>query len=661
MGSPVYSAEGHVRFDGVDDYLDLGWVNVVKPFSVAAWIKPDEYSGSWQRIFEFFNSPDGVDSIYLTRKDTSTQCRFGVDGYGSNGGDTYADSPHGCWSFQTWFHIAMTVDDSGIILYKNGKKFAEKAYSTTNPIPPIMRRGYIGKSSYANVALFKGSMADIKLLDVAVTAAGMAHMYSSDYAIVPPPIPPASANISLAGGVPGAVVGSSTSGNVVAQPMGSPVYTAEGHMRFDGVDDYLDLGWINVVKPFSVAAWVKPDEHSGSWQRVLEFFNDADGYDAIRLTRKDTSTQCRFGVNGYGSNGGHIYADSPDGCWSFRTWFHIAMTVDDSGFILYKNGKKIAEKVYATTDPILPSMRHGYIGKSIHSRDALFKGSMADIKLLDVAVPAAGMEHMYFSDGAIIPPSPPPPSPPPPSPPPPSFEVPSDLTVPATNEQISNLSIESGIKYAQITTVTGTLLLWGYCTSSGSSPDSTGCAEEAASWGGGFSDLVTVGGLSFNYCDRLTHVRLFPKLKTVTGKLELQSQQLGALRSLDGFGNITSVGSILIDYGPDLLTLDGLHNVKTCDGSFVIHGQRSLTDAVALSSLTTINGNVVLTSLSSLTSLSIFRGDLAIAGTITISDNAQLCQLLVDDFCAKVGLCTVSHPVLLLAVHTCDAKEIMLT
>jgi hypothetical protein len=169
-----------MRLDGVDDYLDLGWINVVKPFSVAAWIKPDEYSGSWQRIFEFFNSPDGVDSIYLTRKDTSTQCRFGVDGYAGNGGDIYADSPDGCWSVRTWFHIAMTVDDSGIILYKNGKKIAERVYSTTDPIPPSMRRGYIGKSSYSSDALFKGSMADIKLLDVAVTAADMAHMYSGN-------------------------------------------------------------------------------------------------------------------------------------------------------------------------------------------------------------------------------------------------------------------------------------------------------------------------------------------------------------------------------------------------------------------------------------------------------------------------------------------------
>jgi alpha-tubulin suppressor-like RCC1 family protein len=203
------------------------------------------------------------------------------------------------------------------------------------------------------------------------------------------------ANLSLSGGVPGSIVGNLTSGDVVAQPMGSPVYTSEGHVRFDGVDDYLDLGWVNVVKPFSIAAWVKPDESSAEHQRVFDFFNSANGIDDIFLSRSYATTQCRMRVSGYGRNGGTTWDTSPDGCWSVRTWFHIAMTVDDSGIILYKNGKNIAERVYSTTDPIPPSMRRGYIGKSSYSSDALFKGSMADIKLLDVAVTAADMAHMY--------------------------------------------------------------------------------------------------------------------------------------------------------------------------------------------------------------------------------------------------------------------------
>ena len=205
-----------------------------------------------------------------------------------------------------------------------------------------------------------------------------------------------------------------------------------------------------------------------------------------------------------------------------------------------------------------------------------------------------------------------------------------------TNKAISTRATDSGTSYSQITGIEGNLDIWHYCTTYNSDAETTACA---AANGDGFEQLTTITGrLLFNYANRLQHIRMFPLLKSVGGILEIGTQQFDKLVSLDGLTNLDAVGGLRLHGLPAMASLNGLQNLRMCNGDFYISGLKALKDSHTLSALSTITGKLdVHNNYPGLLSLDFLPSSVTISGAISISGNRNLCQYKVENFCAVAG------------------------
>ena len=148
-------------------------------------------------------------------------------------------------------------------------------------------------------------------------------------------------------------VATDSSGNSNDGAISGAVYTAEtvdgspGSLDFDGVDDSVDLGSLDVNGTgLTLAAWIKADSFPGN-VRDPRIISKASGISANRhvfmlsTIRKGTSDEtvlrARVRVNGqtatFRATNGELETD---------VWYHTAMTYDNSTIRLYVNGSEVA-------------------------------------------------------------------------------------------------------------------------------------------------------------------------------------------------------------------------------------------------------------------------------------------------------------------------------
>ncbi len=181
---------------------------------------------------------------------------------------------------------------------------------------------------------------------------------------------------------------------------GDPVFAAGVNdktgqaMVFDGVNDYIQEpnSFEDFLPGVTISVWAKPTA-AGSWARFLDFGNyDGTTYsDIIYLSRNGTSNSLSFTVYG-GTAGTTITATN---AIALNEWQMFVATMDDQGnVVLYKNGLPIQTGTITQT-PAIVTRTSNYIGKSNWSADALYAGSMDDIRLYNYALTADNVADMY--------------------------------------------------------------------------------------------------------------------------------------------------------------------------------------------------------------------------------------------------------------------------
>jgi hypothetical protein len=150
----------------------------------------------------------------------------------------------------------------------------------------------------------------------------------------------------------------------------------------------------------------------------------------------------------------------------------------------------------------------------------------------------------------------------------------------------------------------------------------------------------TLYSISISNNPSLESINAFSSVETVFGLFSIANN--ASLKSMNGFKNISSLQEagfspyLLIDNNPLLTNLDGFSSLETIVGhgaNLDISNNATLSDIGGLSSLTTISGggrptglfirnNDALKNVDGLSSLS--RLDYAVAGAVTITDNALL-------------------------------------
>lgn len=175
INSPTYQAstgDGSafaLRFDGADDYVDLGPIDVGGNLSLAAWINADSFPGSSRdpRIISKASSVSGSDHVFMLgtiKAGTKTRLRARVR---VNGSTTTLIAGSGDLSTSVWHHVAATYDGADLRLYLDAVEVGSVALSGSVDVDPNLSVA-VGSQSNGSARWFDGLIDDVRILERAM-------------------------------------------------------------------------------------------------------------------------------------------------------------------------------------------------------------------------------------------------------------------------------------------------------------------------------------------------------------------------------------------------------------------------------------------------------------------------------------------------------------
>lgn len=163
-------------------------------------------------------------------------------------------------------------------------------------------------------------------------------------------------------------------------------------LRFDGVNDHVDVGDFEWGGKCSFSGWVKYNQIQ-MWSRVFDFGN-GEGKNNIVLSNNAKSPDLAF-QNFLKS---HQMVKIPD-FWELGNWIHIVCQVHESGKSdVFKNGKLVVSQKKQLTSKIMRTSQ--FFGKSNWGGDRFFNGELDDIRLYDRAI-TEGEVQALFAMGSV--------------------------------------------------------------------------------------------------------------------------------------------------------------------------------------------------------------------------------------------------------------------
>lgn len=158
--APIYDERGIV-LGGTTDYLQLPYtIAHSDALTISLWTY---YRGgsTWQRLFDFGN---GTSQYLFLSPSCGSGMRFAI----KNGGDEQQMTTTAL-SVNKWHHIVVTLGTDGGRLYVDGALKAQNAHIDIRPsdIRPCLN--YIGRSQFPADPRYKGSIADLRIYNYALT------------------------------------------------------------------------------------------------------------------------------------------------------------------------------------------------------------------------------------------------------------------------------------------------------------------------------------------------------------------------------------------------------------------------------------------------------------------------------------------------------------
>lgn len=185
--------------------------------------------------------------------------------------------------------------------------------------------------------------------------------------------------------------------------VGSNTKSDPSALRFDGVDDYIELeDYLPDLKAFSVEMWVKRNGDGIEFPRL--FANTAD----YSLTLYETSDNVTSISNGgvLMRLNGNPYAQAAPGTLD-GTWQHLIFLWDGNNTKIYLNGVQIGETV-PFTEPLNPYIEGHYpvIGgeSATHASNAMasaFNGDIARVDVYDYALSEQQIKNNFINSSEL--------------------------------------------------------------------------------------------------------------------------------------------------------------------------------------------------------------------------------------------------------------------
>lgn len=335
-----YYNKGSLRFDGSDDYVDLGTnaalTSLTNNITVEAWIKTafptnrytiygNGYSGTGMMFGTSANTPGGLEvyypSIYV------------------------AYSTAGVLQPDVWQHVVYTRNGSGLnthAFYING--VSQTVTQTANGADSWGTSGTNRYLGFRGGVMFNGQMSSVKVYSRALNAAEIVQNYEAQKSRFANTIVQQGLVLNLDAGNPYSYAGAGTtwydvSGNNYSGSLtNGPVYntTNGGVIVFDGSNDYVVSS--NFTPNFStktLSGWVKLSSISQQGGGLITL-QSIDGLVFDSIVYNETGQGWGFGSNGFSRTGWSNVLET-----STSEWVNITATYENSNYRLYRNGTLI--------------------------------------------------------------------------------------------------------------------------------------------------------------------------------------------------------------------------------------------------------------------------------------------------------------------------------
>jgi hypothetical protein len=191
-GGPVYDSNGKVdnalRFDGVDDYIDLGDnLNLQYPFTFSGWVRVDGSSapGTDMPIFATDDEANytGLQVMLETENETYQVVVDLMNGQGQGPAYRSSKSSSGGIPNGSWAHIAAVVEAPGDIdIYINcvnagGTYSGTASAASLTPLPHTTAPARFAKRQTGAGGFFHGALDDVKIYNRALTPSELCTAY----------------------------------------------------------------------------------------------------------------------------------------------------------------------------------------------------------------------------------------------------------------------------------------------------------------------------------------------------------------------------------------------------------------------------------------------------------------------------------------------------
>jgi hypothetical protein len=170
--SPLAGGGGSLKFDGVDDYVDLGSGSSldITDGTITFFLKPENLTDNGNGIISKRNG-NGVSNFDYTIRQAANDLQIQLgDGSAIQNWVSTSNFLH-----TDWQHIIVTFDGSNIILYSDGLEI-QSAIQTVIP-SGILKPLYVG-SNYGTGEFFNGSIDNVRIYNRALSAEEVRYHYN---------------------------------------------------------------------------------------------------------------------------------------------------------------------------------------------------------------------------------------------------------------------------------------------------------------------------------------------------------------------------------------------------------------------------------------------------------------------------------------------------
>jgi len=172
FGTPAFTNQYSVSFDGTDDYMDVGTVSdlngSISAVTLSAWFN---FSGTYHtdKNLVLSGGSSGSDRFYFQQL-SATELR-----YGSSSGFVNFTIP--TVSASTWYHMAIVHNGTSASAYFNGSPSSSNPQTVTAPTANYGTALKVG-AYYTGSAVFGGLLDEVSVFDSALSAGDIEDIYN---------------------------------------------------------------------------------------------------------------------------------------------------------------------------------------------------------------------------------------------------------------------------------------------------------------------------------------------------------------------------------------------------------------------------------------------------------------------------------------------------